>query len=202
MTTTTPARSASDRAARIITEVCAPGILVVVILVAVGWYAAPGLAGLGWGVLAALFCGIVPYAILIVGVRFGWWTDRHVGDRKQRLIPLLIIIGCVIGGSATLAVLDAPRPLLALVAAMLATLFITLAITVIARWKISVHTAVAGGVAIILMLTYGPYMAVTVPVVALVGWSRVRLRDHTTAQTLAGVVLGAAVAGSVFQMVS
>jgi hypothetical protein len=199
---TTPGRSASERAARIITEVCAPGILVVVILMAVGWYAAPGLAGLGWGILAALFCGIVPYVILIFGVRFGWWTDRHVGDRKQRLIPLLIIIGCVIGGSATLAALDAPRPLLALVAAMLATLFITLAITVIARWKISVHTAVAGGVAILLMLTYGPYMAVTVPVVALVGWSRVHLRDHTTAQTIAGAALGAAVAGCVFQLLN
>ncbi|MGW5877862.1 hypothetical protein ACWFMI_15100 [Nocardiopsis terrae] len=200
MKTTTPARSASDRAARLITEACAPGILVVVILVAVGWYAAPGVAGLGWGTLAALFCGIIPYAILIAGTWFGWWTDRHVGERKQRLIPLLIIMGCVIGGITTLAVLDAPQPLLALVFAMLATLFITLGITVLARWKISVHTAVAGGVAVILMLTYGPHMAVTTPVVALVAWSRVRLRDHTTAQTVAGAVLGAAVAGSIFQM--
>lgn len=102
----------------------------------------------------------------------------------------------------TLAVLDAPQPMLALVVAMLATLFITLGVTVIARWKISVHTAVAGGVTILLMLTYGPYMAVTVPVVALVAWSRVHLRDHTAAQTLAGAVLGATVAGVVFQMLT
>lgn len=149
-----------------------------------------------------MFCGIIPYAILIAGARVGWWTDHHVGERKQRLVPLLIIIVCVIGGITTLAVLDAPQPMLALVVAMLATLFITLGVTVIARWKISVHTAVAGGVTILLMLTYGPYMAVTVPVVALVAWSRVHLRDHTAAQTLAGAVLGATVAGVVFQMLT
>ncbi|MFV2198378.1 phosphatase PAP2 family protein [Nocardiopsis sp. LOL_012] len=201
MTTTTPAPITGSRVARLVTEVCAPGILVVVILVAVGWYAAPGLVGLGWGLLAALFCGIVPYGILIAGARAGWWTDHHVGDRRQRLVPLLIIIACVVAGIAALAVLGAPGPLFALVAAMLVTLFATLGITVAARWKISVHTAVAGGVAVILMLTYGLFMAVTVPVVALVAWSRVRLRDHTPAQTVAGAVLGAVLAGVVFQWV-
>lgn len=39
--TTTSAPRASDRAARIITEVCVPGILVVVILLAMGWHAVP-----------------------------------------------------------------------------------------------------------------------------------------------------------------
>ncbi|WP_116245308.1 phosphatase PAP2 family protein [Nocardiopsis sp. FIRDI 009] len=201
MTTTTPPRGIADRAARIITEVCAPGILVVAVLLAIGWYAAPGPAGLGWGVLAALFCGVVPYGLLIVGARLGWWTDHHVRDRGQRLVPLLIIIGCVVSGVATLLALDAPTAMLALVVAMLATLFVTLAVTVAARWKISVHTAVAGGSAVLLALTYGSLPVVTVPVVALVGWSRVRLGDHTPAQTLAGAALGATVAGCVFQWV-
>ncbi|MEV2274792.1 phosphatase PAP2 family protein [Nocardiopsis sp. NPDC049922] len=200
--TATPTRTPVDRAARVVTEVCAPGVLVIVILLAVGWYAAPGLIGLGWGILAALFCGIVPYGLLIVGARLGWWTDHHVGDRKQRLVPLSIILGCVIAGIATLLVLDAPGAMLALVAAMLVTLVVTLTITVAARWKVSVHTAVAGGTAVLLMLTYGSFTAVTVPVVALVGWSRVRLGDHTPAQTIVGAVLGATVAGFVFRLLN
>lgn len=84
----------------------------------------------------------------------------------------------------------------ALVVAMLATLLAILAVTT--RWKISVHTAVSGGAVALLALTYGPWPLVGGVLVVLVGWSRVRLRDHTLAQALAGAALGAAVAGPVF----
>ncbi|MEU2864069.1 hypothetical protein ACIQWL_48725 [Streptomyces mirabilis] len=66
MTTTDPAISAPDdrtaahRIARVITEAFAPGILVVVILLAVGWYSTRSLTGTGWGLLASLLCGIIP----------------------------------------------------------------------------------------------------------------------------------------------
>lgn len=200
MTTPTPGRRTGERAARLVTEIFAPGVLVVVILLAVGWYSAPDPSGLGWGLLAALFCGIVPYGILIVGARLGWWSDHHVGDRRQRLVPLAIIIVCVTAGIATLVFLGAPRPMVALVAAILVTLFVTLAITVAARWKISVHTAVAGGVVVLLALTYGLYTLALVPLVGLVAWSRVRLRDHTVAQVIAGAALGAGLAGPLFHL--
>lgn len=190
--------TAVDRVARAVTEVFAPGVLVVAVLLAVGWYGTRSPAGLGWGLLSALFCAVVPYAVLVLGVRRGWWTDRHVRERRQRFVPLLMVIACVALGMATLVFLDAPRELFALVAAMLTALVITLAITT--RWKISVHTAVAGGVCVVLMLTYGAATAVTVPFVAVVGWSRVRLRDHTPAQTVVGAVFGAAVAAAVFSL--
>ncbi|MEU0492273.1 hypothetical protein ABZ249_23825 [Nocardiopsis sp. NPDC006139] len=190
--------TAADRAARAVTEVFTPGILVVAVLLAVGWYGTGSIAGLGWGLLAALFCGVIPYTVLILGVRRGWWTDRHVRERRQRFVPLLMVIACVSLGVATLVSLDAPRELFALVAAMLTALVITLAITL--TWKISFHTAVAGGVSVVLMLTYGAPTAVAVPVVAVIGWSRVRLRDHTPAQAVVGAVLGAAVAAVVFSL--
>jgi membrane-associated phospholipid phosphatase len=38
------------------------------------------------------------------------------------------------------------------------------------------------------------------PAVALVAWSRVRLGDHTPAQTLAGAALGGLVATTVFML--
>lgn len=141
-----------------------------------GWYSTtPDLSGLGWGLLAAPFCGIVPYGILIFGARLGWWSDHHMGARKQRLVPRAVIIACVCAGSATLVLLGAPRSMVALVVAMLATLFVTLAVTVVARWKISVHTAAAGGVVVLAPLTYGAHMLALVPLAALVAWSRVRL---------------------------
>ena len=62
----------------------------------------------------------------------------------------------------------------------------------------SIHTAVAAGALVILVLVYGWPLVVTAPLVAAVGWSRVALKDHTVAQVVVGALVGAAVAGGVF----
>ncbi|MEY9212384.1 membrane-associated phospholipid phosphatase [Thermobifida halotolerans] len=191
MTDTAPSRVLLRRTATVVSEVFAPVVLVVTVLPVVGWSSTHSLAGVGWGLFAVLFCAVVPYAVVLVGVRRGHWSDHHIRDRSQRTVPFLIAIGCVAAGTAALAVLDAPRAVLALVVAMLAGLVST---TVVTRWwKISVHTAVAAGVASVLTLVYGPMLAVTFPLVACVGWSRVELDCHTTAQTVAGALLGTVV---------
>jgi membrane-associated phospholipid phosphatase len=50
----------------------------------------------------------------------------------------------------------------------------------------------------VLTILFGPAGVVAWPAVALVGWSRVRLRDHTTAQVVAGAAVGAATAAAVY----
>jgi membrane-associated phospholipid phosphatase len=184
--------------ARAVTELLAPANLAVAQLLLVGWHSAPGPAGLGWGLLAATFCGLLPYGIVITGVRRRRWTDRHLRARQQRPTPFLAGIASVLAGLALLLALDGPRPLMALVAAMLTGLAITLVVTL--WWKLSVHTAAASGTVAILALTFGPALTLTVPTVALVAWSRVRLGDHTPAQTLAGAALGGLVAPTVFSL--
>jgi membrane-associated phospholipid phosphatase len=57
---------------------------------------------------------------------------------------------------------------------------------------------VAAASAVVLVLVFGPALLATALVVAAVGWSRVRLRDHTVAQVLAGAAIGAVIAGVVF----
>jgi membrane-associated phospholipid phosphatase len=162
----------------------------------VSWYSAPGLAGLGWGVLTATFCGLIPYAIVIAGVHRRRWTDRHVRVRQQRLVPFLAAIASFLAGLALLVALGAPRQLIALVVAMLTCLAATMLVTL--WWKLSLHTAAASGTVAILVLTLGPLLILALPVVALVAWSRIRLGDHTPAQTLAGAALGGLVATTVF----
>ncbi|MFD7488283.1 hypothetical protein [Streptomyces mirabilis] len=99
MTTTDPAISAPDdrtaahRIARVITEAFAPGILFVVILLAVGWHSTRSLTGTGWGLLTALFCGIIPCGFIIRGARRGHWTDHHIKQHQQRTIPLVATMG-------------------------------------------------------------------------------------------------------------
>jgi membrane-associated phospholipid phosphatase len=72
---------------------------------------------------------------------------------------------------------------------MLLSVTVLTAITTV--WKISIHCAVASGSVTILALFYGPWLLAAYTLVALTGWSRVVLKDHTTAQVVAGSVLGA-----------
>lgn len=86
-------------------------------------------SGLGWGLLAALFCAVVPIGIILLGGR-----------------------------------------------------------------QISIHMSVAAGTVMIPLLVFGPALLPAALIAVGVGWSRLVLKAHTTAQLLAGTVLGAAAA--------
>jgi membrane-associated phospholipid phosphatase len=163
----------------------------IVTVVLIGWHA-DGLAGVGWGLLAALFAAVLPTLFISYGVRHGRWSDRNVGARRPRLIVLGFITASVAVGLILLAVLGAPHLLTGYLALMLASVAVLAAITTV--WKISVHCAVASGSVAILALVYGPPVLCGYVLVALLGWSRVALADHTVAQVVAGSVLGAAAA--------
>lgn len=193
------AEKTTNRLARAVTEVLAPAVLVSVLLVLLGWHSTGFHArGLILGFVAALFESILPFLYILSGVRRGRLSDRHVGERSQRLVPLLVGFGSVLVGALLLVLLHAPRELLAGVAAGGVGLLVSAAVN--HWWKMSVHAAVAAGSCVILALVFGPMVLVTAPLVGLVGWSRVRLADHTVAQAFVGAAVGAFVAGSVFAL--
>jgi membrane-associated phospholipid phosphatase len=184
-------------AARGLTEIFAPAVLAAALPIIIGLHAGPTpQAGLGWGLLASLFSAVIPYSMIWYGVRRGRLSDRHIGVREQRTKPLALGLLSVLIGLALLALLGAPREVIAIVVA----LFVGgLVVTVINHfWKLSVHASVAAGTMVVLVLVFGPILLATAVVVAAVGWSRVRLRDHTPSQVLAGTVIGAVVTGLAF----
>lgn len=171
-----------------VTDVLEPKNWIIAAAILIGWHSGR-LAGIGWGLLSALFAAILPTVFIRYGMRRGRLGDRHVGARQQRLIVMAFIIASVAAGLGLLAGLGAPRPILALTVTMLATVLVITAITV--KWKISIHCAVSSGAAVMLALTYGlPWLA-AYALVGLVAWSRTELKDHTPAQTAAGTALGA-----------
>jgi membrane-associated phospholipid phosphatase len=163
----------------------------IVTVIAIGWHA-DGRAGLGWGLLAALFTAVLPTLFITFGVRRGRWSDRTVGARRPRLVVLAFITASVATGLSLLVVLGAPRLLTGYLAFMLASVAVLAAITTV--WKVSIHCAVASGSVAILALSFGPLVLPAYALVALLGWSRVALKDHTVAQAVAGAVLGAGAA--------
>jgi hypothetical protein len=188
----------SPRTARLVTDTLAPANLVMAILLIIGWHSTSSMTGLGWGVLAALFCGGIPFAVILAGVRAGWWTDKHVKVRSQRPAVFLATALSVIIALTLLALCNAPQEILALVVAMLVGLLSVMLVN--HWWKVSVHTAVASGVATILTLSYGAQLLLLYAAVAVIGWSRVALRDHTVAQTIVGAGVGGLVAAVVFTL--
>lgn len=181
--------------AKVVTELSSPTVLAPALLVAVALdqWPARGVAALGWGLLAAFFAGALPLAFLKVGVRRGRWTDHHVDQREARIVPLGFALGSVVVGTVLLAVLGAPRDLVALVVAMGAGLGAVLAVS--HWWKISIHSAVAGGTAVVLGSQFGPAGAAAGALMAgCAAWSRSALGKHTTTQIIAGLALGLAIA--------
>jgi membrane-associated phospholipid phosphatase len=187
---TEPARVES-RPARIITEIFGPFHLVIPLPAVAGWHQTwPSLTGLWWGLFAAMFGGVPSYALVLWRVRTGLAGDRHITRREQRLVPLVLSLAMVLGGLVVLVVADAPAVVLAVQVTLLALGVVMLPITRV--WKISFHTGVAAAVVVVLanVLPAVPVYVVGVTLVGLIGWARVRLGDHTPAQTVAGVVAG------------
>jgi membrane-associated phospholipid phosphatase len=178
-------------AAQWVTYLLEPKNWIIATVIAVGWKA-DGVAGLGWGLLAAFFAAILPTLFITRGIQRGRWADRNVGAKRPRLIVLSFIIASVAAGLILLAALGAPRELTGYFGCMLASVAVLAAITMV--WKISIHCAVAAGSVTILMLLYGPWLIPAYALVGLTAWSRVALKDHTAAQVIAGSVLGAAAA--------
>lgn len=185
--------------ARVITEVLAPSVLMVILFLTVGLAAEGFPRGLLWGLAGAFFASIGPTAIIVIGVQRGRWSDRHLTVREHRRVPLIAAFALVVVGLVLLAVLHAPREIIATEAAMLAGLVVSTPITQV--WKISFHTGVAAAVGLILIIALGPILLLTYPLLAAIGWARIQLRDHTVAQVLAAVPVGALSAGLTFLLV-
>jgi membrane-associated phospholipid phosphatase len=177
--------------ARRVTYWLEPKNWLIVTVMAIGWHA-DGRAGLGWGLLAVLFTAVLPTLFITAGVRRGRWSDRNVGARRPRLVVLAFITASVTAGLILLFLLGAPRLLTGYLAFMLASVALLALVTM--AWKISIHCAVASGSVTVLALFFGPLVLCGYVLVALLGWSRVTLKDHTVAEVVAGSVLGAGAA--------
>lgn len=189
----------ADRFARLGTEALAPWVLsaAMPIVVAVD-SAATVRAGVGWGLFAAACSSAAPMARILSGMRLGTITDHHVSRREQRKGVVLFGVAAVTVSLVVAIGWAAPRPLVAMIAVMLAVLLCAGVVNL--WWKLSVHTAVGAGSIVVLAIMYGPTMLLATPLLGWVGWSRVHLRAHTVAQVWAGAALGTALAWPLFTL--
>jgi hypothetical protein len=187
------------RLAHVITELLAPANVGSIVFLLVAWHSTPSIVeALWWGLLTILFTIGLPFSFILWGIRRQRFTDHHIRLREQRPLAIAVGIGSALVGLGMLIKLGAPQELIALVVAMATGLVIALLITLF--WKMSIHVASVAGAIVILFLVFGPAFLILAPIVAIVGWARVEMGDHTPAQVISGSLIGAAVASSVFEL--
>lgn len=140
-----------------------------------------------WAGIYASVAILLPLLYLVWLVRRGLVTDLDAQLRKQRIRPMLFTVVCAGLAWLVLALGAAPRSMVLLAGALAVQAVKIFVITL--RWKISVHCAAAAGAATVAWSLTGTPLPLLVGV-PLIAWSRVRLRRHTLAQTIAGALLG------------
>jgi hypothetical protein len=120
---------------------------------------------------------------------------RHKGPRQRclsqpsaRLAPLAIACASVLTAIVLVRALEAPRDLQTVLLTMLLVLGLTLVATPLDRT--SVHMAAITGASVLLQLLFGSIGIAALPLVAMVGWSRLQLGEHTPAQIVTGALVG------------
>ncbi|MFE4368608.1 hypothetical protein ACFRMN_10240 [Streptomyces sp. NPDC056835] len=189
-TTTTADRAVTT--ARTVTDIFQPRNVLLFGMLAIGLAAAGDWTGLPWGLLAALCAGLIPAGYIEWERKRGTWDDRHVVDRTKRAPIFFVILGSIGTGSVIMVLGRAPTGILITMLALWAMTVLLLAVNTV--WKISVDSAVASAVVALLAAAHSPWWLLGYAMTTAVCWSRVALKFHTLAQTIAGATLGAATA--------
>ncbi len=169
-----------------VSQIASPPVMAVAAAyLAAGVHGQP--AAFGWATLHVVAMVLVPLAYLARLLRRGTVSDLDVYRREERWRPFLATVTGAWAGWVLLQSLGAPPSLVGVTGVMALEALLVFLITL--GWKISLHCAtVAMAGALVWKLTGSP--VVFVLGVPLMIWSRVLLRRHTPAQTLAGSILG------------
>jgi membrane-associated phospholipid phosphatase len=190
---------AALRLARFVSHAFSPPVVAAVVVAAVSWRGAGSVAeALRWTALLVLFSCVGPLLVVVVALRLGRVGDLYISRREQRPRPLALAALSVVGGVLLLSWLGAPGDVVAVAWAIAAGMLGTTAVTLV--WKISYHAGAVAGALGVLALAFGPTLLAAAPILALVGWARVRLDAHTPAQVLAGTLLGGTAAAVAFAL--
>jgi membrane-associated phospholipid phosphatase len=179
-----------DRWARIVSGVLSP-LSIAIAAVAVAGYAINDESALSWIALYIALSILPPTLYIMYLVRKGIVTDFHLNVRKERTKPFLIMTANTAVVFLVMLLLGAPKLILIVIATAVLQLFFMLLITL--RWKISGHCTAVAGLVVLALALFGENLLPSTLLIPLVTWSRIRLKRHTLAQTVAGSFMGAVI---------
>ena len=150
--------------------------------------------------VVASLVSIVPLVVLLIMKAAGRISDIDISNRRQRTLPMLLIFVCYILAAVYIRAIHAPAWLVLYFISGIVSVIVLGLITVLVKWKISMHGAGAGnligmfvamqrlGVAEHSMLGL---ITAAILVAGMVGSARIVLRKHTLTQVFAGTTVSA-----------
>ena len=138
-------------------------------------------------ILVAFIFGFIAQIILFLVFRKkGRIADLDASIKEERTTPFLISIGFYFIGLIVLIVFQINILIIAFWFCYLSNTFFTILIN--KHWKISAHAMGAAGPLAAVSYAFGPSFLTLIILVALVGWSRIKLKVHTLPQVLIGIL--------------
>jgi membrane-associated phospholipid phosphatase len=149
--------------------------------------------------LAAIaFTALLPYMTVLLLYKARKISNLQIPKRKERLLPLLIINICIVIGFFVLIYTQPEKLLLSVYTIYLLALPVISIITLF--WKISFHTSYITLFSIVFLIVLGKWAILTIPLIPLVGWSRIKLKKHTLSQVLGGIAVIGTISLTVFYL--
>ena len=177
----------AEHLANVVSTVLSPPVLAAAMFAIAATASRPAVAWI-WAGTALVLSLLAPIGYLLWLFRRGLVSDLDVQRREERARPLAFTLAAMLTAFVILRLAPAPPALLAVTGAQFVSTALALIITL--RWKISVHGAAVAACVALLLFVLGHQAAPALLAIPLVGWSRVHLRRHTPAQTVAGATLG------------
>lgn len=176
--------------ARAISQILHPIVLSIISIFIIGFFAVPERAvGLAWALGCVLLQVGPPMIFFTVRLRQGVYSDEDISERTQRNELYLFGFSSLVVGTIILGLLGAPKAFMALLVSAAIINIVSFLINL--AWKISIHSAGIGSMAALATIFSQPLGVFFWICAALLGWARIRTRNHTPMQVVAGIGLAA-----------
>lgn len=185
--------------ANLVSDILNPFLVSLIIIVLLSFESTPSpVDALKWALLLLAVSLAPVYSVIVYLGRTGRHGSRFVDIRERRTKVYLVAGICALAGCIILAYLGAPLILRAVIVAGLSATIMFMTINL--RWKISLHAAFIAASVTLLVMVYGAIGAVTIVLLPLVAWARVKLGHHSLAQVTIGAFLAALIVVAVFHL--
>lgn len=136
-----------------------------------------------WTIISSIFL-IVFSLFVLIGIRLKYFSDLDISKRNQRPLLYTVAILFAIVFLFTLFIFNAPNVLTFGAIGLMLGLSIN---EIINRFtKSSIHMAAITGLVTLLVLVEGIEFSIFYVLVFLVGWARIKTKNHTLNQTIIG----------------
>lgn len=178
-----------NKIARIISTLFVPPSFTLILFTFIAFYLEDNLLTKSILLIVTVTFGFLFHILLFFYlIKKGKIADYDATIKEERTFPFVISIGIYLIGFIILIIFQINPVSLSFWFCYISNTLIVIFIN--KYWKISIHAMGAAGPLAVIFLLAGNTMFIFLPIVFLVGWSRVYLKCHTITQVLAGSIFG------------